>query len=188
MTSVIWLHTVIKQCFTYVLENKNPSIKYTSIIVSNVWTQRHAEYTSKFMVGFPKIKILMVGQSGWARVQRKSFLFTACHSGKLKLAFTSPDVISTSCKNFLTSRTDFTVIPRYLNSSKKHQLPIAHWASEKQNSLAQQQNPLAPGYCTLLSLHAGGPYLIEHFSSLKDKKRTGEWGLLKWSSLVTVLA
>ena len=80
----------------------------------------------------------------WARVQRKSFLFTACHSGKLKLAFTSPDVTSTSCKNFLTSRTDFTVIPRYLNSSKKHQLPIAHWVSEKQNSLAQQQNPLAP--------------------------------------------
>jgi len=26
------------------------------------------------MVGFPKIKMLMVEQSGWARVQRKSFL------------------------------------------------------------------------------------------------------------------
>ena len=37
-------------------------------------------------------------------------MFTACHSGKLKLAFTSPDVISTSPKNFLTSRIDFTVL------------------------------------------------------------------------------
>ena len=31
----------------------------------------------------------------------KKIIFTACHSGKLKLAFTSPDVISTSPKNFL---------------------------------------------------------------------------------------
>ena len=29
----------------------------------------------------------------------KKIIFTACHSGKLKLAFTSPDVISTSPKN-----------------------------------------------------------------------------------------
>ena len=29
----------------------------------------------------------------------KKITFTACHSGKLKLAFTSPDVISTSPKN-----------------------------------------------------------------------------------------
>ena len=35
------------------------------------------------------------------RVQRKSFF---------QLAFTSPDVISTSSKNFLTSRIDFTVL------------------------------------------------------------------------------
>ena len=33
----------------------------------------------------------------------KEIIFTACHSGKLKLAFTSPDVISTSPKNFLSS-------------------------------------------------------------------------------------
>ena len=36
-------------------------------------------------------------------------MFTTCHSGKLKPAFTSPDVISTSPKSFLTSRIDFTV-------------------------------------------------------------------------------
>ena len=39
----------------------------------------------------------------------KKIIFTACHSGKLKLAVTSPDVISTSPKNFLTS-SDFTVL------------------------------------------------------------------------------
>ena len=40
----------------------------------------------------------------------KKLIFTACHSGKLKLAFTSPDVVSTSPKNVLTSRIDFTVL------------------------------------------------------------------------------
>ena len=30
----------------------------------------------------------------------KKIIFTACHSGKLKLTFTSPDVISTSPKAF----------------------------------------------------------------------------------------
>ena len=39
----------------------------------------------------------------------KKIIFTACHSGKLKLEFTSPDFISTSPKSFLTSRIDFTV-------------------------------------------------------------------------------
>ena len=40
----------------------------------------------------------------------KKIIFTPCHSGKLKLAFTRPDVISTSPENFLTSRIDFTVV------------------------------------------------------------------------------
>ena len=54
-------------------------------------------------------------------VQRKSFL-TACHLGKLKLAFTSPDVISTSQKGFLTNRNDFTVLLLF-EFLKKHHLP-----------------------------------------------------------------
>ena len=41
--------------------------------------------------------------STYLRVQRKSF-FTACHSGKLKLTFTNPNIISTSPKNVLMSR------------------------------------------------------------------------------------
>ena len=40
----------------------------------------------------------------------KKIIFTACHSDRLKLAFTCPDVISTSPKNVLTSRIDFTVL------------------------------------------------------------------------------
>ena len=55
-------------------------------------------------------------------VERKSF-FPACHSGKLKLAFTSPNVISTSPKSFLTSRIDSTV-PHQFEFLKKHHLPI----------------------------------------------------------------
>ena len=53
----------------------------------------------------------------------KKIIFTACHSGKLKLAFTSPDVISTSPQNFLTGRIDFTVLLLF-EFLKKHHLPI----------------------------------------------------------------
>ena len=53
----------------------------------------------------------------------KKIVFTACHSGKLKPAFTSPDVISTSLKNFLTNRTVFTVFLLF-EFLKKHHLPV----------------------------------------------------------------
>ena len=36
--------------------------------------------------------------------------YTACHLGKLKLAFTSPNVFSTSPKSFLKGRIDFTAL------------------------------------------------------------------------------
>jgi len=55
----------------------------------------------------------------------KKIIFTACHSGKLKLAFTSPDVISTSPKNVLMNRIDFTLIFLLLfEFLKKHHLPV----------------------------------------------------------------
>ena len=53
----------------------------------------------------------------------KKVIFTACHSGKLKLTFTSPNFISTSPKNVSMSR----LISQFfckLNSSKKIHLPI----------------------------------------------------------------
>ena len=40
----------------------------------------------------------------------KEVIFTACLSGKLKLAYTSPNIISPSPQNFLMSRIDFTVL------------------------------------------------------------------------------
>ena len=40
----------------------------------------------------------------------KKVIFKAWHSGKLKLAYTNPSIISTSPKNVLMSRIDFTVL------------------------------------------------------------------------------
>ena len=53
----------------------------------------------------------------------KEIIFTPCHLGKLKLAFTSPDVILTSPKSFLMCRIDFTVLLLFEFLNKDH-LPI----------------------------------------------------------------
>ena len=53
----------------------------------------------------------------------KKIIFTACHSGKLKLTFTSPDVISTSPKSSLKRRIDLTVLLLFEFLKKDH-LPI----------------------------------------------------------------
>ena len=53
----------------------------------------------------------------------KKISFIAHHSGKLKLASTSPDVILTSPKSFLTSRIDLTVLLLF-KFLKKHHLPV----------------------------------------------------------------
>ena len=44
-------------------------------------------------------------------------------TGKLKLAFTTPNVISASPRSFLTSRIDFTVLFQF-EFLKKHHLPV----------------------------------------------------------------
>ena len=70
---------------------------------------------STFMPNDPN-KVLLQGA--------KKIIFTACHSGKLKLAFTSPDRHhSTSPQNFLTRRIDFTVL-LLIKFLKKHHLPF----------------------------------------------------------------
>ena len=54
------------------------------------------------------IKSLNNRSPWWIVLQgAKKIIFTVCHSGKLKLAFTSPDVISTRPRSFLMSRIDF---------------------------------------------------------------------------------
>ena len=73
-------------------------------------------------------------KESWMDQGAKKIIFTACHSGKLKLAFTSPDVISTSPKSFLTSRIDFTVLLLF-KLLKKYHLPVGQ--VKKQNSLAR---------------------------------------------------
>ena len=50
----------------------------------------------------------------------KKIIFTACHSGKMKLAFTSPDIILTSPKSFLMSRIDFIVLLLFEFLKKRH--------------------------------------------------------------------
>ena len=54
----------------------------------------------------------------------KKIIFTACHSGKLKLAFTSPDFISTSPKSFLTSRIIDSTVLLLFEFLKEHHLPV----------------------------------------------------------------
>ena len=50
-------------------------------------------------------------------------IFKSCHSGRLKLEYTSPNVISTSPKNILMSRIHFTVLLQFEFLKKLH-LPI----------------------------------------------------------------
>ena len=66
----------------------------------------------------------------WILLQgAKKVIFTACHSGKLKLTFTGQNIISTSPKNVLMSR----LISQYfcnLNSSKNFTCPLGQLKTE----------------------------------------------------------
>ena len=70
----------------------------------------------------------------------KKIIFTACHLGKLKLAFTSPDVMSTSPKNYLTSRIDFTV-PLLFEFLKNITCPLGKLRTEFTSPKAKSTNP-----------------------------------------------
>ena len=70
----------------------------------------------------------------------KKIIFTACHSGKLKLAFTSPEIISTSPKNILTSRIDLTVLLLF-EFLKKHHLPMGKLKTEFTSPIAKSTSP-----------------------------------------------
>ena len=81
----------------------------------------------------------------------KKIIFTACHPGKLKLAFTSPDVISTSPKSFLTSRIYFTVL-LLLEFLKKHHLPVGQVKNRIHQPDSKIHQPWAIGHCFLCTL------------------------------------
>ena len=70
----------------------------------------------------------------------KKETFPACHSGKLKLIFTSPDIILTSLKNVLMSR----LISQFfcnLNSSKKFIYPPGKLITEFTSLIAKSTSP-----------------------------------------------
>ena len=70
----------------------------------------------------------------------KKVIFTACHSGKLKLTFTSPNIISTSPKNVLMSR----LISQFfcnLNSSKQFTCPSGKLRTEFSSPIAKSTSP-----------------------------------------------
>ena len=70
----------------------------------------------------------------------KKVIFIACHSGKLKLTFTSPNIISASPKNVLMSRLISQFICN-LNSSKKFTCPSGKLIIEFTSPIAKSTSP-----------------------------------------------
>ena len=72
----------------------------------------------------------------WGTWGAKKVTFTVCHSGKLKLTFTSPNIISTSPKSVLMSR----LISQFfcnLNSSKNFTCPSGKLTTEFTSPIAK---------------------------------------------------
>ena len=70
----------------------------------------------------------------------KKIIFAACHSGQLKLTFTSPNIISSSPKNVLMSR----LISQFfcnLNSSKNFTCPSGKLITELTSPIAKSTSP-----------------------------------------------
>ena len=70
----------------------------------------------------------------------KKAIFTACHSRKLKLTLTNPNIISTSPQNVLMSR----LISQFfcnLNSSKKFTCPSGKLITEFTSPIAKSTSP-----------------------------------------------
>ena len=70
----------------------------------------------------------------------KKIIFTACHSGKKKQTFTSPDVISTSPKSFWGAEL-ISQFFCYLNSSKKITCPSGKLKTEFTSPIAKSPSP-----------------------------------------------
>ena len=76
----------------------------------------------------------------WKCQGGKKIIFAACHSGKLKLAFTSPDVISTSPKSSLLSRIDFTLLLLF-ESAKNINCPSGKLKTDFTSPIAKSTSP-----------------------------------------------
>ena len=96
---------------------------------------------------------------GWSLQGAKKISFTAYHSGNLKLALTSPDVISTSPKNVLTSIIDFTVLLLF-KFLKNITCPVGKLKTEFTSLMAKSTSP---GLSETTSLHAEPCKSADHF-------------------------
>ena len=116
----------------------------------------------------------------------QSFLLCVCvcahqgHSGKLKLAFTSPDIISTSPKSFLTSRIDFTVLPSF-KFRKKHHLPVGQVKTEFASPIAQSTSPRLSDTAFFAHCGGGGGMMVPGIPS-RDR------GNLGWNNIICNMA
>ena len=91
----------------------------------------------------------------WEMQGAKKTIFTACHSGKLKLAFTSPDVIQLAPKTFWLAEL-ISQFFCYSNSSKKHLLPVGQVKNRIHLPDSKIHQPRAIGHhflCTLGRCH-----------------------------------
>ena len=71
----------------------------------------------------------------------KKIIFTACPKGKLKLAVTSPNVISASPKSFLMSRIDFTFFCYFRIPQKNITCPSGKLKTELPSPITKSTSP-----------------------------------------------
>ena len=64
---------------------------------------------TKFTTGYPPLWFVLSESCKVLKQGAKKVTFKACHSGKLKLEYTSPNVIPTSPKNNFTGRNDLGI-------------------------------------------------------------------------------
>ena len=76
----------------------------------------------------------------WEMQGAKKTIFTACHSGKLKLAFTSPDVIQLAPKTFWLAEL-ISQFFCYSNSSKNISYPLGKLKTEFTCPIAKSTSP-----------------------------------------------
>ena len=108
------------------------------------YTYRNYRYAREFWITFACSCTCLILPPFFTQESRgaKKIIFTACHLGKLKLAFTSLDVISTSPKNFLTR--ELIMIWQffcYLNSSKNITCPSGKLKTEFTSPIAKSTSP-----------------------------------------------
>ena len=100
----------------------------------------HYNEVSLYRGSFSYILTVYTVEPRYKEQGAKKIIFTTCHSGKLKLAFTSLDVIWTSPKSFLTSRIDFTVLPLF-ELLKNNTCPSGKFKTEFTSQIAKSTSP-----------------------------------------------